>query len=139
MTLVLAVKSQAAVVTQGYAEVLARINTFRRNAFADSGGEATIIIPGIEVASLPRFLVYESFKVLCNGSASTPNITVYEGSEAPENFIGGSDRGDLNEWVELPSLYTTDPIIIKWTGADEGANCTVRVQSREIHLVPVRI
>lgn len=139
MTLVLAVKAQEAAVTSGYAEVLRRKNIIKRSAVAGADGKATITLPGIQVASLPRYLVYESFKIYSDSSTLTPTITLYEAEVLPQNFVGGSDRGDLNEWTEYPALYTTDSIIVQWTGADVGANCYMRAQVSDIELVPVRI
>ena len=134
MTLVIASKANIAAQTNGVAEVLIKRESFRRSAVA-TGGTGTITLPGL---TSQRWYAYESIKIFCD-SVNIPDITLYEDEALSQNFIGGSDRGDLNEWVEFPPLYTRDIVIIQWTNADANSNCFARVQRAEIEFVPVRI
>lgn len=123
---------------QGLAEVLVSRTVYRDSAVTQIDGTATIGIPAPLSQSLASYHVLESVKVFSE-SATIPAITMYEREVTPQNFIGGSDRGDLNEWTENPELFTTEPVIIQWTGADPGTECFARIQYREVTLVSVNV
>jgi hypothetical protein len=137
VTVLAGTKAVPGIIT-GLAEVL--VSRAIRNilAVAEADGTATAELDAPLSQSATVYRVYESIKIFSD-SATIPGITLYERGILPQNFIGGSDRGDLNEWTENPELFTTEKVILQWTGADVGANCYARVQYREVTLVSVSV
>jgi hypothetical protein len=136
-TFLIGAKSQASAQV-AVAEVTLRRISERRSAIADANGIATIEIPGIEFTSFQQFNVYESLKVFSD-SSDISTFTMYEGEEEPQYFLGGTDRGNLNEWTENPPLYTNEKVIFQWTGASVGALCYLRIQMSQVIMIPVKV
>jgi hypothetical protein len=137
-TLLVGTKSQQSLSNIATAEVLVRRDVLRRSEVVDAGGEATITLPGLETASWKRYYIYESIKIFSD-SISVSRLTMYEGEILPQFFLGGTDRGNLNEWTENPPLYTDSPVHFQWTGADTGALCFLRAQISEVIMIPVNV
>lgn len=136
-TLVQGTKLLASQQLVGVAEFLLSRTTTKLNTTAD-GGVAAITIPGVVAAQEQRWNVLESFKVYSDSSEET-TLVIYEGEIAYQNFIGGTNKGNLNEWVENPEIWTQQDITLQWTGCSAGAVCYVRAQYRTVSLVPVGI
>ena len=122
----------------GQAELTTRYVVERLNGVVDGSGECLLSIPAPSSVATNVYNVFESVKIFCN-SGTIPTITLYEEEATPRYFVGGSDRGDLNEWEELHGLRTQKAFLLEWTGADVGSDCYARVQYREIELIAVSV
>ena len=67
--------------------------------------------------------------VLCTSSTST-RAMVYAGSPAAQNFLDGTDRGNIDTADESSPilLESSLSLIVVWTGASVGAVGTARIQ-----------
>lgn len=123
----------------GITPVLRERRVTKFSEVADASGVASFEIPPIQVASSGRMVIQlESVKIFAD-SANLLTFVMYEGDVLPQNFIAGTDRGNLNEWVEDPPLETPEKITGRWSGAVQGDPCHARVQYSIIEYVPIRV
>ena len=98
-------------------------------ATADASGKA--------VARLGPDRAFETWQirtvtVQSTSSTLVPQARVYRNHEAVSALLGGSHTGTLDTAQTDTELRSGESLVVVWTGADAGAECTVTVEGESV-------
>lgn len=74
-----------------------------------------------------------SVTVQSTSSVLVPEARVYRNHEAGSALLGGSHTGTLDTARTETDLRSGESLVIVWTGADVGAECTVTIEGESVH------